>query len=116
MMNTIRARWRTLLQRLLRLYLEQKFNLIFMWKVIISNPDYNSPIQNRIVGNSSYVQSLSPPRSRVSTFLSFNTRISLVLLLDTLVSSWSGNVHIVRIKYLVRIWYEYSIWYDKCTM
>jgi len=61
MMITIRARRRALL-RLLRLCLEQKFNLIFMWKVIISNPGYNSPVQNRTVGNPSYVQNLIPSR------------------------------------------------------
>jgi len=64
MMITIRARQRALLQRLLRLCLEQKFNLIFMWKVIINNPGYNSPVQNRTVGNSSYVQSLIPSKMR----------------------------------------------------
>lgn len=38
MMTMIRAKRRALLQRLLRLCLEQKFNLILTWKVIISNP------------------------------------------------------------------------------
>lgn len=37
MMITIRERRRVLLQRLLRLCLEQKFNLIFMWKIITNS-------------------------------------------------------------------------------
>jgi len=67
-MITIRARRRALLQRLLRLCLEQKFNLIFMWKVIISNLGYNSPVQNRTVDNPSYVQSLIPSKMRFTRF------------------------------------------------